>query len=135
MRMKTFSGQKNHEDASRQNARGYLASNLVMPGLGSIASGRKVVGLSQLALSLASFAMTLGCGVRFIYWSLAHWSEYHGPNAGAGGDPLKPLLDLWEQARWPLLGIAMFAISWLWALVTSRSLLAAATPKSPPRLT
>ena len=40
-------------------------------------------------------------------------------------DPIKTLSDLWHQARWPFLGIAMcFSSSWLWALVTSRSLLA-----------
>ena len=118
--MKTFSGQKNHDNA-RQTAQGCFASNLVMPGLGSLAGGRKV-GLPQLALCLLGFAITLGFGVRFIFWSLAHWSEFYGSTLPA--DPLAPLRDLWQQARWPLLGIFLFIVAWFWALLTSRSLLA-----------
>jgi len=125
--MKTFSGQKNPEDASRQSAQGYFATNLAVPGLGSLLGGRKG-GLLQLVLGLGGFAITVGCGLHFVYWSLAHWSEYHGVNADL--DPLKPLRDLWQQARWPLLGMAMFACSWLWALNTSRALLAEAKRQS-----
>ncbi len=126
--MKIFSGPKSPDGAQRQTAQGWLATNLVMPGAGSLAGGRKV-GLLQLVLCLAGFALTLVFGVRFIYWSLAHWSEYHGANADI--DPFKPLRDLWQQARWPLLGIALFALSWLWALATSRSLLVDSKPKPP----
>jgi len=40
--------------------------------------------------------------------------------------------------RWAVLGIALFALGWLWALATSLSLLRAAKneepPKAPPRL-
>jgi hypothetical protein len=126
--MKIFSGPENQADAGGQHARGWLTTNAVMPGLGSLAAGRKV-GLLQLALSLGSFAVTTGCGVHFIYWSLAHWSEFHSVNAEE--DPLQPLRDLWHQARWPMLGIALFLISWLWALLTSRSLLRAANGKPP----
>jgi hypothetical protein len=125
--MKIFSGQKSPDDGGTQKAQGCLATNLVMPGLGSLAGGRKV-GVLQLALCLAGFAFTVGFGFRFIYWSLAHWSEYHGANAAA--DPFKPLRDLWQQARWPLLGIVMFWFSWLWALITSRSLLAESKAKN-----
>lgn len=98
-----------------------MATNLAVPGLGSLVGGRKV-GIPQLVLYLSGFAITVGFGLHFVFWSLAHWSEYHGANAEA--DPLKPLRDLWQQVRWPLLGIAMFVVSWLWALKTSRSLLA-----------
>ena len=98
-----------------------------MPGLGSLAGGRKV-GLPQLALCLLGFAITIGFGVRFIFWALAHWSEFYGSTLPA--DPLAPLRDLWQQARWPLLGIVLFTFSWLWALLTSRSLLATAKTES-----
>lgn len=124
--MKTFSGPENH-DASRQKAQGYAATNAVMPGLGSLTAGKRV-GVVQLVLGLGGFAMTLGFGTQFIFWSLAHWSEYQ--NAGPDMDPFKPLRDLWQHARWPLLGMAMFAVSWLWSLVTSRSLLAASKAKN-----
>jgi hypothetical protein len=119
--MKTCSGPESRNDGSRQKARGFLATNLAMPGAGSLAAGRKI-GLVQLALCLTGFTLTTVSGLQFVYWSLANWSKYHGPNVEM--DPLKPLIDLWQHARWPLLGVALFAISWLWALLTSRSLLA-----------
>src|SRR5665213_957909 len=100
--MKTSSGQESPDAAGRQKAQACLATNLVMPGLGSLVGGHKLGGLIQLGLGLAGFALTLICGTQFIYWTLAHWSEYHDVNATM--DPLKPLRDLWIHARWSLLG-------------------------------
>ena len=125
--MKTFSGPKNHDAAGRKTAQGYAATNVVLPGLGSLTAGRKV-GFIQLVLCLGGFGMTLGFGMRFVFWALAHWSEFQ--NANPDVDPLKNLRDLWDQARWPLLGIFMFLVSWLWALSTSRSLLIKSRDKS-----
>ena len=108
-----------------------MATNLAVPGLGSLVGGRKV-GLLQMVLYFSGFAMTIGFGLRFVYWSLAHWSEYHGPNADA--DPIKAFLGLWQHVRWPFLGaflgVAMCLLSWLWALLTSRSLLAETETKN-----
>jgi hypothetical protein len=123
MRISSVPGNR---ETTGEKARGFLASNLVMPGSGSLAAGRRV-GLWQLGLCLFGFGLSLACGVRFVYWALAHWAEFHG--AVDFDDPFKPLRDLWMQARWPLLGIGLFGVSWLWALSTSRSLLKAA--KSP----
>ena len=125
--MKIFSVRANPEPADHQTAQGCLATNLVMPGLGSLAGGRKI-GLPQLALCLAGFAITLGFGLPFIYWALAHWSEFYGSEPIP--DPLAPLRDLWQHARWPLLGIGLFALSWVWALLTSWSLLAKAKARN-----
>ena len=119
--MKIFSARANLKPVARQTAQGYLATNLALPGLGSLAAGR-TVGLPQLALCLAGFAITLFFGVRFLYWSLDHWAEFH--NSTPSLDPMKPLRDLWQQARWPLLGIGLFALSWIWALKTSWAMLA-----------
>jgi len=132
--MKTSSGPGSHEHAELQKAQGYLATNLVMPGMGSLAAGKKV-GAVQLVLCLGGFALTLGFGARMIFWALAHWSEYYGPSPET--DPFKPLMDLFQQARWPVLGMIVFGVSWLWSLRTSRSLIAeikrknAAVPGSP----
>ena len=125
--MKTFSGPKSHDAGSRKTAQGYAATNVVLPGLGSLLAGRKV-GLVQLCLYLASFGITLGFGIRFVFWAVSHWSEFQ--NANPDVDPLKSLRDLWEHARWPLLGIVMFVVSWLWALSTSRALLVESKNKS-----
>jgi hypothetical protein len=125
--MKTFSGSKSHDVAGRQTAQGYAATNIVIPGLGSLTAGRKV-GLIQLCLYLTGFGITLVFGTRFVFWALAHWSEFH--NANLDDDPWKNLRDLLEHACWPLLGIILFVISWLWALLTSRSLLLESKNKS-----
>jgi len=122
--MKTFSGPKNHDAATAQ---GCFATNLVMPGLGSLAGGRKV-GIAQLALCGAGFTLTLATGVRFIFWALAHWSEFQNPDTNT--DPMQPLRDLWQHARWPVVGMLLFALAWFWALFTSRSLLAEAKLKN-----
>jgi hypothetical protein len=129
--MRTFSGPKSHDDPARQKVHGCTATNLAVPGLGSLVGGRKV-GWLQIVLYLTGFAMTVGFGIRFVYWSIAHWSEYHSTNIDM--DPFQPLRDLWQQARWPMLGIALCLVSWFWALQTSRSLLAGTKPKTPPVL-
>jgi hypothetical protein len=124
--MKTYSGQKSPDAPGLQKARGYLATNLAVPGLGSLVAGRKV-GLLQMALYLSGFAITMVCGLRFVDWSLVHWSEYHNPNA----DPIKTLVDMWQHARWPFLGVAMCLLAWFWSWQTSRSLFAATKSKPP----
>lgn len=125
--MKIFSGLKNPDATSLENARGCLASNLAVPGLGSLVGGRKV-GLLQLPLYLASFGITLGFGTQFVFWTLSHWAELHSPAA----DPFEAMREIFRHARWPFLGFALFVISWLWALLTSWSLLAEAKRKTPP---
>ncbi|HEV2693379.1 MAG TPA: hypothetical protein VG347_10835 [Verrucomicrobiae bacterium] len=121
--MKISSAGKNEPATGGAAARGAVATNLVMPGLGSLVAGRKV-GYVQLAFSLGGFAISLIFGTRFLFWALAHWSEFYGPNPPP--DPMAPLRDLMREARWPMLGIALFIIALLWSLVTSRSLLAEA---------
>jgi len=91
-------------------------------------AGRKA-GYFQMAIYFSGFALTLTFGVRFVFWALSHWtefySEFHGPNV----DPLAALSDLWQRTRWALLGIGLFAVSWIWALWTSRTLMAEAKEK------
>lgn len=126
--MKTCSGPESRDDPGVQKAHGYVASNAVLPGLGSLAAGRKKAGVIQLGLCLVGFALTLGAGVPFVSWSLAHWSEFWSPNPDT--DPFAPLADLWHHARWPMAGIVLFAISWFGSFLTSRSLLAEAKSRA-----
>ena len=126
--MKIYSGKNAPDGVNRETAQGCMASNLALPGLGSLAGGRKI-GLFQLGLCFAGFGLTLGFGVPFVSWALSHWSEIYG--AGDLNDPFKPLRDIWRQARWSLLGILLFAVSWSWALLTSRSILAEAKVEKP----
>ncbi len=128
--MKIFSDGANPDADSLQKAQGCLASNLALPGLGSLAGGRKI-GVIQLVVCLSSFALTLGGGVHFILWMLAHWAEFHGANVDP--DPFPRLQALWQEGRWPFLGIALFIFSWVWALFTGWSLLAAARAENSGR--
>ena len=118
---------------SRQTAWGCLTSNLALPGSGSLLAGR-VSGYAQLALAIIGLILSVSLGVRFILWCLANWSRLHDPNA----DPVAALGEMWLGLRWPLLGLAIFAFGWLWALATSlRIFLAAKFDQSsarPPRL-
>ena len=117
---------------SPQTAWGCLTSNVAVPGLGSLVAGR-ISGYPQVALGLGGMALTLAFGLRFFVWFAANRSRLLDP----GADPAA-LLEMWLAVRWALLGIALFALGWLWALATSLALLAAAKrdqpPNVPPRL-
>jgi hypothetical protein len=123
--MKISSARANHESSAQETARGCFTTNLVIPGLGSLVGGRKI-GYLQLVLCYLGEGITLIFGVRLIYWTLAHWSTIYHPNTE---DPLAALHEMWPQMRLPLLGILLFAIAWLWALLTSYQLLGEAKQK------
>ncbi len=98
---------------SRQTAWGCLTSNVALPGVGSLAAGR-ASGYAQLALAVGGLALTLVFGTRFILWYMANWDRVHAPEA----DPMEVLRQMWAVLRWAVLGIGIFAFSWLWGLVT-----------------
>jgi len=118
---------------SRQTAWGCLTTNLAVPGSGSLAAGRRV-GYAQLTLTAIGFGMTTMCGVPFIIWCLAHWDRLYGPKS----DALGVVSETWHLLRWALLGIGLFLLTWIWALLTSfqilRSARLAEPGASPPRL-
>src|SRR5436309_644679 len=119
---------------SRQTAWGCLTSNLALPGSGSLLAGRRS-GYSQLVLAMAGLLVITIFGLRFILWALANWSRLHALEA----DPGESLLDIWMHLRWALLGFGIALLAWLWALMTSLSILnsvpKAANSNRPPRLT
>jgi hypothetical protein len=119
---------------SRQTAWGCLTTNVALPGFGSLMAGRRS-GYPQAALGLGGLVLTLLFTVRFAYWYFTAGNRLQND----GTDPVEALLELWRAARWPLLGIGVFLLGWLWALATSCQLLHAAKeaePKDvPPRLT
>ncbi len=96
----------------------------------------RIAGYPQAALALGGMGLTLAFGVRFIVWFAANSARLHDP----GTDPFAAMLDMWlaGRLRWAVLGIALFALGWLWALATSLGLLRAAkrqeSPNTPPRL-
>jgi hypothetical protein len=103
---------------SRQTAWGCLTSNLTLPGSGSLVAGRSS-GYGQLLLALAGLLVSLIFGLRFILWQLANWSRFHGPDV----DPFSVFPEVWLHIKLALLGLAIFFIGWLWALMSSLAIL------------
>jgi hypothetical protein len=126
--MKTFLAKRNPDLSPHEAAQGCLTANLAVPGLGSVLVGRKV-GFVQMAIYFSGFALTLTFGLRLIYWVLSHWSAFYAEFYSPGADVLAAMSDLWHRIRWALLGIGLFLISWIWALSTSRTVLAEANSK------
>ena len=118
---------------SRQTAWGCLTTNLAMPGFGSLVAGR-VSGYAQAALAIGSLLLTMIFGLRFFWWYIANWSRLHEPEA----DPTAALAEMWPYLKWPLVGLGMFAVGWLWALVTSLQIVSSSRKDQsaavPPRL-
>ena len=118
---------------SRQTAWGCLTSNLAFPGSGSLAAGR-VSDYPQLVLTFAGLILSMVFGVRFIIWSFANWGRLHDFQT----DQMAVLAEMWRVIRWPLLGLAIFGVSVLWALATSLQILQSAKASEqqnlPPRL-
>jgi hypothetical protein len=83
---------------------------------------KRAAGWPQAALTIMGFALTSIFGVRFIIWFLQNLNTLYG----AESDPLESLLDLWRNVRWALLGIGLFAVSWLWSLATNAAILRSA---------
>ena len=106
---------------SRQMAWGCFTSNLALPGAGSLMAGRRV-GYAQVALALVGFGLSLFFGGRVLTWLLAHYRQYFQ-------EPDRYLGELWGPMKWALLGIGIFALAWVWAMVTS--LLIVTQPPAP----
>ncbi len=125
--MKPFFPGRIRRPVSRVDARkGFLFNQLATPGLGSLMAGRYVAGSGQLLLALAGFVLVTGWFVMNLI-SLYEQIE---------GNP-QPQSYAW-LGEW---GALIFAAAWLWALVTSFSLLrqaraldAAALKNIPPRI-
>ena len=118
----------------RATAWGCLTSNLAMPGSGTLVAGRRS-GYVQGLLALAGVGLTTVFGLRFIAWYFAHFArlqeDWVDPIAAAGA--------IWIAVRWAVLGMALFAVAWLWALASSLSFLHEARragpgprPRTPP---
>ena len=110
-------------------AKGCFTSNMAMPGLGTLMSGRKVAGSIQLVIYLTAFGLTAGYGISFVVWSLAHWHQIQEANMD---EPLGGLRLMWPRVKWAFVGLVLFAISWVWALQTSLGILRKAKQNSPP---
>jgi hypothetical protein len=118
---------------SRQVAWGCFTTNLTLPGFGSLLAGR-AIGYAQIAIAIAGFAITTIFGVRFIIWYFANYTRITQAQDDVGGN----LYSVWLEVRWALLGMALFAVAWLWALGTSLLIVAESRsgegPGVPPKI-
>jgi hypothetical protein len=99
----------------RPSAWACLLTNVtVLPGLGSWIAGLRA-GLLQMGLASAGFILTSVWGWWFFraWIRLKQWPAEVGPHFGKA-----------------LLGMALFAAAWVWALATGLALLRAADKKS-----
>lgn len=124
--MKTSSANANPEPPSAQTARGMVATNLALPGFGSLMA-KRAAGWPQAALTVVGFALTSIFGVRFIIWFFQSMDMLYGTES----DPVESLIAMWLNVRWALLGIGLFAVSWLWSLATNTEILRSARKPEP----
>lgn len=103
-----------------------VATNLALPGFGSLMA-KRVAGWPQATLTVVGFALTTIFGVRFMIWFFQNTDTLYGPEA----DPIETLLAIWQTVRWALLGIGLFAVSWLWSLATNTEILRSARQPEP----
>jgi hypothetical protein len=104
--MRTSSARKQLSGTTARNS--FLINQLATPGLGSLMAGRWAAGIGQILLALTGFGFVVA-------WFVSLMSQvYQQINSDA---PLRPVAWLAET------GAIIFVASWLWALVTSLSLL------------
>lgn len=94
--------------ATRQSAWACVASNLVLPGLGTYLAHRRVVGVVQLVVSQAGFALSLLWAILFV----RDWVRQ-----GSFPADVTPALAV------GLTGATLFLLAWIWSLVSSLEIL------------
>lgn len=103
--MKPSSAPKRISRAKARNAA--LLNQLATPGLGSIVAGRWIAGTGQLLMSLGGFVLIMG-------WFFKEMSQLYGQISGqVAVQPIGWILEA---------GAILFALAWVWSLVTSFSL-------------
>ena len=93
-----------------------LVNQFATPGLGSLMAGRWLAGMGQLLLALAGF-------VLLMVWFCDIMIQYYGQISG----DVQPHPVGWIGE----LGAVVFGAAWLWALVTSISLVAREKTEEP----
>jgi hypothetical protein len=104
-----------------------LINQLATPGLGSLIGRRKFAGVCQLLLALAGFTLLVGWMVEYYYRLVLQELDRSVPLGSYGW------MGVW--------GLIHFGTSWLWALVTSLSMIRQAKKEEqasqrriPPRI-
>jgi len=105
--MKPSSPEANSKAKSKTRARNCTVLNLLgTPGLGSLVAGRIVEGIGQLAIAIVGFGL-------FTVWIIKIFAQFYGQIDG--NVEVKPV-------GWiGLAGCLIFAVAWVWSLMTSLS--------------
>lgn len=92
----------------RSTAWGYVLSNLVLPGLGTLAARRRLAGTLQLVVSQTGFVLMVVWTISFVraWMQQGNLPDDLGPHFGLG-----------------LLGMALFLLGWIWSLASSAGIL------------
>lgn len=107
--MKLFSPSgKPLSHATARNAA--LLNLLATPGLGSLVARRWLAGTGQLLLSLVGFTL-------FMIWFVKVMTQFYGQISGE--------VVVHPAGKYLIAGAVLFALAWIWSLVTSLSLLRA----------
>ncbi len=103
-----------NEKTKRTKARNATLLNLLgTPGLGSLMAGRIASGIGQLVLAVAGFALV---AIWFCQTMASYYGQMYGDETTHRPVVLTSLF----------LGGGIFAVAWIWSLVTSLSLVRAA---------
>ena len=117
MPMKPFVPRPRRKALSRAAARNAaLVNQFATPGLGSLMAGRWIAGTGQLLLAVAGFVLII---LWFFETMVQAYNQINGdaaPHSVAGVGEM---------------GALLFLIAWLWALVTSFSLMSRAKSEEP----
>jgi len=98
---------------------GCVATNVALPGFGTVMAGKPVLGIFQAILGLTGLALTLIYGVRLFIWMLTNWNRIYDPN----GDPMEILPEMFSAIFWPLVGIFLVVIALVWSVLTTLHIL------------
>ena len=94
----------------------------------------RIAGYPQAVLMMVGLVVSLLGVARAFTWYAANASHLSDPQA----DPITNLTAMWLAMRWAVLGLALFGLGWLWALITSLDILREAKRSEaggiPPRL-
>jgi|SRR6185437_6579972 len=101
----------------------FVVNQLATPGLGSLMGGRPLAGGGQITVALIGFFL-------MIFWFFQTMKAYYGIMVGGSGKA--------GNVNFLIAGALVFAVSWIWSLVTSISLIREAkveppTPPTPPK--
>lgn len=117
---------RGNEPISESTARNcFLVNQFATPGLGSMMGGHFIAGIGQLLLALIGFALIMG-------WFVLTMKESYAFDINGTAEPK-------SYGVYGIAGLLIFGAGWIWALVTSLSLMRKArqqraTTKQPPPL-